>query len=272
MINALSFDLEDWFCAHTLRAFTPYQTWGAQQLRIVESTRRLLDLLDRRDVRSTFFVLGWIADRVPDLIREIEARGHEIGTHGYAHRLLTEMSPAEFESDLQRALDVTGRLVGGEIIGARLPCFTMTPATSWGLAILRRNGLLYDSSIFPVRCHPDYGWPGASLGVSTLPGPMVEFPLSCSQIAGMRIPHGGGAYFRLMPYCVTRALFRRCNREGRPMMFYLHPWEIDPGQPRLPLRCTSRLRHYSNLGQTFGRLERLLEEFRFAPVREVLGV
>jgi polysaccharide deacetylase family protein (PEP-CTERM system associated) len=272
MINALSFDLEDWFCAHNLRAFTPYSTWESQQLRIVSSTRVLLDLLDRRQVRATFFVLGWIADRAPDLIREIAARGHEIGTHGYAHRLLTEMSPGDFESDLQRALDVTGRLVEKEIIGSRVPCFTMTPSTSWGLAILRRNGLLYDSSVFPVACHPDYGWPGASLGVSMFAESIVEFPLACSQIAGLRIPHGGGAYFRLLPYWITRALFRRCNREGRPMMFYLHPWEVDPMQPRLPLSCSARLRHYSNLSATYGRLERLLEEFRFAPVRTVLGL
>lgn len=272
MINALSFDLEDWFCANNLRAFTPYSTWGSQQLRIVESTRRLLELLERRGVCSTFFVLGWIAEQVPDLIREIEARGHEIGTHGYAHRLLTEMSQAEFESDLQRALDVTGCLIDGSIIGVRLPCFTMTPATAWGLPILQRNGLLYDSSVFPVRCHPDYGWPDAAPGISTFPGPILEFPLACSQIAGIRIPHGGGGYFRMMPYSVTSALFRRCNREGRPMMFYLHPWEIDPGQPRLPLKPLGRLRHYANLDRTYSRLERLLEEFRFEPVRSVLGL
>ncbi len=269
MKNALTIDLEDWFCANNLRI--TIDEWDRRDLRVVENTHRILDLLDRHSVQATFFVLGWIADRVPALVQEIEQRGHEIATHGYSHTLLTEMTPAEFEADLCRALEVTRRLVTQPLLGFRAPSFTITRKTLWALDILARHGIKYDSSIFPVRFHPDYGMPDAALSIHRI-GPIIEVPMSVARILGRNIPCSGGGYFRVFPYAITRFLLQQCNREGRPAVFYLHPWEVDPGQPRVKLSFSKSFRHYMNLDKTLERLDHLLDDFEFAPVREVLGL
>ncbi len=269
MKNALTIDLEDWFCANNLRI--TIDEWDRRDLRVVENTDRILDLLDRHSVQATFFVLGWIADRVPALVQEIEQRGHEIATHGYSHTLLTEMTPAEFEADLCRALEVTRRLVTQPLLGFRAPSFTITRKTLWALDILARHGIKYDSSIFPVRFHPDYGMPDAALSIHRI-GPIIEVPMSVARILGRNIPCSGGGYFRVFPYAITRFLLQQCNREGRPAVFYLHPWEVDPGQPRVKLSFSKSFRHYMNLDKTLERLDHLLDDFEFAPVREVLGL
>lgn len=269
MKNALTIDLEDWFCANNLRI--TIDEWDRRDLRVVENTDRILDLLDRHSVQATFFVLGWIADRVPALVQEIEQRGHEIATHGYSHTLLTEVTPAEFEADLCRALEVTRRLVTQPLLGFRAPSFTITRKTLWALDILARHGIKYDSSIFPVRFHPDYGMPDAALSIHRI-GPIIEVPMSVARILGRNIPCSGGGYFRVFPYAITRFLLQQCNREGRPAVFYLHPWEVDPGQPRVKLSFSKSFRHYMNLDKTLERLDHLLDDFEFAPVREVLGL
>lgn len=269
MKNALTIDLEDWFCANNLRI--TIEEWDRRDLRVVENTDRILDLLDRHSVQATFFVLGWIADRVPALVQEIEQRGHEIATHGYSHTLLTEMTPAEFEADLCRALEITRRLVTQPLLGFRAPSFTITRKTLWALDILARHGIKYDSSIFPVRFHPDYGMPEAALSIHRI-GPIIEVPMSVARILGRNIPCSGGGYFRVFPYAITRFLLQQCNREGRPAVFYLHPWEVDPGQPRVKLSFSKSFRHYMNLDKTLERLDHLLDDFEFAPVREVLGL
>lgn len=269
MKNALTIDLEDWFCANNLRI--TIEEWDRRDLRVVENTDRILDLLDRHSVQATFFVLGWIADRVPALVQEIEQRGHEIATHGYSHTLLTEVTPAEFEADLCRALEVTRRLVTQPLLGFRAPSFTITRKTLWALDILARHGIKYDSSIFPVRFHPDYGMPDAALSIHRI-GPIIEVPMSVARILGRNIPCSGGGYFRVFPYAITRFLLQQCNREGRPAVFYLHPWEVDPGQPRVKLSFSKSFRHYMNLDKTLERLDHLLDDFEFAPVREVLGL
>ena len=268
MLNAISIDLEDWFCAYNLRIAT--KDWGKQELRVVDNTHRILNLLDQHNVQATFFVLGWFAEHTPDLIREVERRGHEIATHGYSHTVLTAMTPAEFEIDLQRALDITRSCVTQDIIGFRAPSFTITNKTLWAFDILARNGIRYDSSIFPISGHPDYGIGDAPLAIHPR-GALTEVPMSIAEIAGRRVPCSGGGYFRLFPYAVTKFLFERCNRQGRPVIFYLHPWEIDPGQPRRKLSMSKSLRHYINLDRTLARLDRLLTDFQFTSIRKVLG-
>ncbi len=267
MKNALSIDLEDWFCAHNLGI--RMDDWGNRELRLVPNTHRILDLLDRRQTHATFFVLGWIAERVPELVQEIDRRGHEIATHGYSHTLLTETTPAEFEGDLCRALQVTRQLVSQPILGYRAPSFTITNKTLWAMDILARNGIQYDSSIFPVRFHPDYGIPDAALSIHRI-GAMIEVPMSVARVLGRNIPCCGGGYFRVFPYAATRWLMRRCNREGRPVVFYVHPWEVDPGQPRVQLSFSKSVRHYMNLDRTLARLDHLLDDFEFAPIAKVV--
>jgi polysaccharide deacetylase family protein (PEP-CTERM system associated) len=273
MINAMTIDLEDWFCVANLRHVISRSEWHQCELRVVDNTRRLLDGFARHEVEATFFVLGWVAERVPDLIREIADCGHEIATHGYSHSLLTEMTPESFEEDLQRAIQVTEACVDCDIVGFRAPSFTITSKTLWALDILARNGICYDSSIFPIGFHPDYGMPDAPLWIHKLTmAPLTEVPLSCAEVWGRRIPCSGGAYFRIFPYFVSKCLLRRCNNQGRPAIFYIHPWEIDPGQPRVRLPLLKRFRHYYKLQDTLRRLERLLNDFQFTSVRKLVGL
>ena len=272
MKNAISIDLEDWFCAGNLSEVTPYANWRDSELRIEASTRKLLTILDAHGVMATFFVLGWIAERVPELVREIADGGHEIALHGYAHQPITEQTPQIFERDLRRSLDALHNVVDTEITGFRAPSFTVTHETMWAIDVLARHGLRYDSSIFPVGFHPDYGVADAPLEIYDHPQGVREFPMSVAEILGKRIPCSGGGYFRLLPYAATRALLRRCNGAGRPFVFYLHPWEVDPTQPRVRIPLTKRFRHYVNLRRTYDRLDRLLGDFEFTTVREVLAV
>jgi len=270
--NGLSIDVEDWFCVSNFKHAIKYEDWDNQELRVVKNTSRILDLLSKHKVKATFFVLGWIAERAPELIREIHRQGHEIATHGYSHTMITEMTRETFGEDLKKAIDITGRCTEGVILGFRAPSFTVTPKTTWALEVLLENGIRYDSSIFPVSGHPDYGMPDSPLGVhEVIPG-LVEAPLTVSEVLGKRIPCGGGGYFRLFPYALTRFLMRKCNAQGRPVIFYLHPWEIDPDQPRVDLPVIKRFRHYNNLDKTFGRLERLLGDFEFTSIRNVIGI
>lgn len=272
-MNALSIDFEDWFCVSNFDRLIDRKDWGSQELRVESSGARLLDLLDRHKVKATFFVLGWIADRVPGLVRDIERRGHEIASHGYSHRMVTRMSAAEFEDDLARGLQsLRAAGVAQEIIGYRAPSFTIVEKTMWALPILERLHFKYDSSMMPVDFHPDYGVPQGPLRPFQVTDGMTEFPLSCVEVFGKRVPCCGGAYFRLLPYAFTRYGIRRCHAEGRGVVFYLHPWEMDPDQPRMKLPLTKQIRHYYGLRHTERKLERLLTDFRFTTIREVLGL
>ncbi len=272
--NALSIDLEDWFCVHNLSHVIRKEDWDKCELRVGESTRRILRLLEKHDTRATFFVLGWVAERLPDLIAEVEAGGHEIAVHGYNHLLLTEITPAEFDEDLARAVEVIkGCGVKQPLLGFRAPSFTVVEKTRpWALETLERHGFRYDSSVFPVGFHPDYGVADAPLVPYRITEQLYEFPMSCLDFYGRRLPFSGGGYFRLFPYAYTRFCMRRCNAEGRPAVFYLHPWELDPGQPRIKLPALKQFRHYNNLDRTEARLDALLGDFEFTTIREVLGL
>ena len=271
MKNAMSIDLEDWYCANNVTQVVKRENWSKCESRVHESTKKILNLLKKHDTRATFFVLGWIAERCPELIREIEQHGHEIGVHGYQHLLLTEITPLEFEKDLAIAIETLKNCgVAQRVIGFRAPSFTVVAQTQWALEILEKYEIQYDSSVFPLAFHPDYGCASAPLAPYKITPGIHEFPLSCLELGGIRFPFSGGAYFRLMPYAYTRYCIEKCNTGGRPMIFYIHPWELDAQQPRVELTWSKKLRHYHNLEKTEGRLEALLRDFEFTTVREVL--
>jgi len=271
--NALSIDLEDWFCVYNLSEVIKREDWDTCELRVVANTRRILDLLEKHNVHATFFVLGWMADKVPDLIREIAERKHEIAVHGYNHLLVSKSTEKEFEDDLRKNFEALKKCgVDGDIIGFRAPSFTIVERTKWALKILEKYNLRYDSSVFPVGFHPDYGIADAPLAPYQITDRLKEFPISCVEVFGKRLPCSGGGYFRIFPYSYTQWCIKRINAEGRPAVFYLHPWEIDPGQPRVKLPPTKQFRHYYGLAKTEKKIERLLSDFEFTTIREVLGL
>ena len=272
--NAMSIDLEDWFCVHNLNQVIGRQNWDKCELRVLESTKRVLALLDKHQTRATFFVLGWIAERLPELICEVEAHGHDIAVHGYNHLLLTEITPREFEEDLVKALQALEDCgVQSKVRGFRAPSFTIVKKTKeWAFRILEKYEFRYDSSIFPVGFHPDYGMPETPLGPHKVSDCLAEFPLSCLEVMGKRLPFSGGGYFRLFPYTYTKLCLKKCNEQGRPAVFYLHPWELDFKQPKMELPITKKIRHYHNLHKTEMRLDALLSDFQFTTIREVLGL
>ncbi len=269
MVNAISIDLEDWFCANNLKIEINY--WDKLELRVVKNTRRLLQILNENNTKATFFVLGWIAEKVPELISEIDAAGHEIAVHGYSHSLITEITRSQFEADLEKALKYISLASKQQLVGFRAPSFTVTKKTLWALDILTKNNIKYDSSVFPIDFHPDYGMPGANLSIHKINN-IIEVPLSVVEVWGKRIPCSGGGYFRLFPYSLTKLLINKCNEQGRPVIFYIHPWEIDSEQPRRNLSLTKRFRHYHNLDKTASRLNKLLTDFKFEPIRKVLNI
>ncbi len=272
-MNVMSVDVEDWFTVENMRGVIPRQDWERLESRVERNVARLLELFSNHRIEATFFVLGWIAERHPDVVREIARRGHEVASHGYSHNMLTRMTPREFEADLTLSLETLARAGAPTVMGFRAPTFSVTRKTMWATDVLKTRGLRYDSSVFPIGFHPDYGIGDAPLGPHQLPNGIWELPMSCAEVAGRRIPCSGGGYFRLFPYAVMRALLRRTNAQGRPVVFYVHPWEIDPDQPRVnALPRLKRFRHYNNLERTYARLERLLGDFRFTSARRLLGL
>ena len=268
--NALTIDFEDWYQGLEI----PHTEWGAYEDRIAPAGRRLLRLLDEAGARATFFVLGYVAERYPEIVREIAAAGHEIGTHGYSHTLIYQQTPEVFREEMGRAVHTLEDLTGKEVLGHRAPFFSITRDSLWALEVLGDLGIRYDSSIFPVLNYR-YGiadaprWPyQIAAGARTI----TEFPISTWQVWGRNLPVAGGAYFRIYPYALTRRAFQSINALGHPITFYLHPWEIDPEHPRIPLPRRIALTHYWNLRATEGRLRRLLRDFKFAPMKEVLDV
>ena len=274
LANALTVDVEDYFHVSALAPSIPRDEWASREPRVVDNTQRLLELFERFDVRGTFFVLGWVAERYPQLVRDIAARGHEIACHGFSHRLVYEQSPEEFREETSRAKRVIEDIAGCSVLGYRAASYSIVRESLWALDILVELGFGYDSSIFPVR-HDRYGIPNAERVPHRMSTPhgasIVEWPLATARVLGCRLPVAGGGYFRLLPYWVTRWGLASINRgESRPFIFYLHPWEIDPHQPRVAASAVSRFRHYTNLGKCEARLERLLGDFSFGTVRDGL--
>jgi polysaccharide deacetylase family protein (PEP-CTERM system associated) len=274
IVNALTVDVEDYFHVAALASSIAPETWPEREYRVERNTERLLALFAEKGLHGTFYVLGWVADRSPALVRRIADAGHEVACHGYSHRLIYRQSLEEFRGETLRAKRLLEDTTGAPVLGYRAASFSITSASLWALDVLIDAGFTYDSSIFPIR-HDRYGIPGAA----TRPGPVsapsgrtiVEFPMSAASFFGVRVPVSGGGYFRILPYWLTRAGLRQINRRaGIPFTFYLHPWEIDPGQPRVKVGAVSRFRHYTHLDRCESRLRRLLDEFAFAPAVEVL--
>ena len=272
--NALTIDVEDYYHVAALAPSISRNSWDERESRVVDNTRKLLAIFEEFDVRATFFVLGWVAERHPHLVKEIAACGHEIGSHGFSHRVVYEQSPEEFREETRRSKDLLENLIGSEVLGYRAASFSITSKSLWALDILVELEFAYDSSIFPVR-HDRYGIPDAERAPHRISTPkersIAEWPLSTAQVLGCRLPLAGGGYFRLLPYWFSRWGLASINtRERRPFIFYLHPWEIDPAQPRVPAGWLSRFRHYTNLEKCEERLRRLLHEFRFSTARDGL--
>jgi polysaccharide deacetylase family protein (PEP-CTERM system associated) len=274
VLNAMTVDVEDYFHVAALAKQIDRARWGEMEYRAEASTRRLLDLFAAADIRATFFVLGWVARRSPQLVREIHQRGHEVASHGMSHKLVYDQTPEEFASETYESKALLEDIIGAPILGYRASTYSITKRSLWALDILHEAGFTYDSSIFPIR-HDLYGIPDAPVAPARIATPkgasIVEFPMSTAPMLGARLPVSGGGYFRLLPYWLTRSGLRKLNtRLQRPFIFYLHPWEVDPGQPRVRTTWKSRLRHYTNLDRCEPRLKRLIEEFRFGRVRDVL--
>jgi len=269
----MTIDVEEHFHVSVFDGLVSRDRWTSLESRVCANTTRLLDIFSDADVRATFFVLGCVAERYPQLVRDMAARGHDIASHGYAHRMIGDQTPDAFRDDVRRAKALLESITGRPIRGYRAPSYSVTPRTLWALDILADEGYAYDASIFPIR-HDRYGIPLSPRHPYTVTRDgraIVETPASTTAFGPMNLPIAGGGYFRLLPYAWTRWGISRVNRmEGRPVIFYLHPWEVDPEQPRLDAGLLSRFRHYRNLNQTECRLRRLLKEFRFGPMAVVL--
>jgi polysaccharide deacetylase family protein (PEP-CTERM system associated) len=274
MKNAMTIDVEDYFHVSAFASSIQPAQWDRYPCRVEANTRRLLDLFGARGIKATFFVLGWVAERYPSLVRAIAAQGHEVACHGYSHRLVYDQTPAEFRAETERAKRILEDQVQTPVLGYRAASYSITTKSLWALDILVELGFGYDSSIFPVR-HDRYGIPGGSRQPYQRRTPsgqsLVEFPLTTVELGRYRLPVSGGGYFRLFPYFLSRMALASVNRrEQRPFIFYLHPWEVDPDQPRVETGWLSRFRHYNNLERCEPRLRQLLADFEFGTVAEVL--
>jgi polysaccharide deacetylase family protein (PEP-CTERM system associated) len=267
-VNALSIDVEDYFQVEAF-AISPLD-WPRFAFRVEKNVELILNILAKSATKGTFFVLGWIAERFPELARRIAGCGHEIGCHGYGHQHIRRQTPEQFREDIHRARELLMAQVQRPILCYRAPSFSVTQSTIWALDIMGEEGFRIDSSIFPVR-HDIYGMPDSKRFPHWRNG-ILEFPPTTLRIAKTNIGMGGGGYLRLFPYQFTRWAIRRINAvEGQPAMVYFHPWELDPDQPRISAPMKSRLRHYTNLGGMQMKIERLLRDFRFSTVTDVLA-
>lgn len=275
MLNALTVDVEEHFQVSAFEGVIRREEWDSMPSRVEANTDRLLDLFDEIMVRATFFTLGWVARRHPALVRRIADRGHEVASHGDSHRLIYTQSPEEFRQETRDSRRVLQDASGQPVVGYRAASFSITRRNRWALDILAEAGFTYDSSVFPV-VHDRYGVPGAPRFAHRLRTPggstLLEFPPSTVRLGRVVLAMAGGGYLRLYPAAATRWAIRRLNRrEGLPAMVYMHPWEVDPGQPRVAASWSRRFRHYVGLSGTMRKIRELATEHRFGPVREVLG-
>jgi polysaccharide deacetylase family protein (PEP-CTERM system associated) len=271
--NAFSVDVEEYFQVEAFSSLIPKSDWDRLPSRAEEQTRRTLELLDRFRVRATFFVLGWTAERNPDLVRTIHEAGHEIASHGFSHRMISDMTPEEFREDVRRAKGVLEGITGTEVAGYRAPTFSIMEKTSWAYGVLLDEGYRYSSSVYPIL-HDRYGWPGFGEDPRRMAangkGEIWEVPMSVASFGPFRLPFGGGGYLRLYPLSLTKALFRNREREGRPAILYMHPWELDARQPKVKASLFRRIRHYMGIRNMERKLVSLLETGTFGTVGQYL--
>ncbi|EQA97858.1 XrtA system polysaccharide deacetylase [Sphingobium baderi] len=269
MLNALSVDVEDWFQVGAFERTIRRDDWDGLTHRVERNTDAVLDLFDAAGVTATFFTLGWVAERYPALMRRIAEAGHEVASHGYDHARVFTFTPEQFRADLRKSRAILEDVSGQAVTGYRAPSFSIDPRTPWAHPILAEEGYRYSSSVAPIR-HDHYGWPDSPRFAwkPVKDAPLVELPVTTARLGGRTLAAGGGGFFRLLPYGFSRWAIRQVNgQDQRPAILYFHPWEIDPGQPRVagaPLR--SRLRHYSNLSAMAGKLRRLTRDFAWTRV------
>jgi polysaccharide deacetylase family protein (PEP-CTERM system associated) len=267
-------DVEEYFQVLALAPHVPRERWEGLESRVEASTRLVLELLGRHDAHGTFFTLGWVAERHPQLIRDIAAAGHEVASHTWDHRRVTEQAPGAFRDSVRRTKALLEDLTGAPCVGFRAPSYSIVRGTEWALDVLLEEGYRYDSSLFPVT-RPGYGYSGGGRDpywIERPSGRLAEVPPATLRRVGLNLPAAGGAYFRLLPDGLVAAGLRDAARRGASGTFYIHPWELDPDQPRFPVGVLTRIRHYGGLARTAGRLERLLSEFRFTAIAPGFGL
>ncbi len=267
-------DVEEYFQVNAFEPYVPRDRWTEMESRVERSMDSLLALLDGAGMQGTFFVLGHVAQHHPGLVRAIADAGHEVASHGWDHRRVTEQTPEEFRASIRRTKESLEALTGTPVLGFRAPSFSIVPGREWALEILAEEGHAYDSSLFPIH-RPGYGYASAprhphwmTAGAARI----AEYPPTTLRRLGANLPAAGGAYFRIFPYRLVQQALRDCDRAGLPGTFYIHPWEVDPDQPRIPVSRTTRFRHYTGLHRTLPRLRRLLSEFRFTSIAQHLRV
>lgn len=261
-------DVEDYFQVYAFEKYVDRSTWDAFPSRVDRNTGVILDLLARHGATGTFFILGWVADKHPHVVRRIADAGHEIASHGWWHRKITSLTPKEFREDARASRAILEQVSGYPVHGYRAPSFSITPGREWAFDVLLETGYRYDSSLFPIR-RMNYGYPATPPIPHVIhrpSGDLIEFPLATTRMGGRTVPAAGGGYFRHFPYALTRRCFREHDAAGIPGVFYIHPWEIDEEQPRIKTSLLTRVRHYRNIGKSAARLDRLLGEFRFTSV------
>lgn len=276
MINALTFDVEDYYQVSGFERYINRDTWGQYESRVKTNTDKILKLLDKHQVKATFFVLGKVAEQDPSIVQDIYHAGHEVASHGYSHKLVYNQTQQEFEDETRRSKDLLESVINKPILGYRAASYSITKKSLWALEIIDRLGFKYDSSIFPIY-HDRYGIDDfdrriKSINYMNYASKLIEFPITSVKFLNFNVPAAGGGYFRLYPYALTRYFLNRyLNMENQPFMFYLHPWEFDPDQPKIPnLNLFTRFRHYNNIGKCSERLEQLMNDFRFSRVDKLL--
>ena len=271
-MHCLSFDVEEHFQVSAFWSEARRQQWDKYESRVENNTRKLVELLDQHGTKATFFVLGWVAERYPDLVKLLVRQGHEIASHGYGHELVTTQSPEQFRHDVRKAKNILENLTGSPVLGYRAPSFSITDESRWALAILVEEGYIYDSSMYDrfQRSENARGNSGL-IQLDTVAGRIWEISPSTLNVCGFQVPVAGGGYFRLFPYATSKTFLQRLEKQGAKLVMYLHPWEIDPEQPRMNGPWISQFRHYLNLHKMEQRLAALLEDFQFGSIVQVLG-
>jgi polysaccharide deacetylase family protein (PEP-CTERM system associated) len=265
----LSFDIEDWFTVRNMRNLLSQEEWDFQEIRIQIGLDFILSELDRKNIKATFFILGWIADKCPQIVKNIEMAGHEICSHGYSHTPIDLLSPEEFDADLKKSISSIYQITGQKIKGYRAPSFSITKETMWAINILKDNGILYDSSIFSI-IHPDYGINNFTTKISNLDG-IIEVPLRKGKFFGSTLPVCGGGYFRMLPYSIIKSSLTQTLKH-ESLVMYFHPWEFDPDQPRIGLTGIKKFRHYVGLNSNREKFKRLLNDFNFTTIENLIQI
>lgn len=265
----LSFDIEDWFTVRNMRNLLSQEEWDFQEIRIQIGLEFILSELDQKNIKATFFILGWIAEKCPHIVKNIEMAGHEICSHGYSHTPIDLLSPDEFDADLKKSISSIYQITGKKIKGYRAPSFSITKKTIWAIDILKENGFLYDSSIFSI-IHPDYGINNFSTKITNLDG-IIEVPLRKGKFFGSALPVCGGGYFRMLPYSIIKSSLTQTLKH-ESLVMYFHPWEFDPDQPRIGLTGIKKFRHYVGLRSNREKFKKLLNDFNFTTIENLIQI